>query len=115
MASSPFKVWNESVTANDLAAQVRAVVQGDFHAATKAQLDANTTALSGTVDSDGANNGTYARTVRTDPSTPWTKTSDATLPGLASIVANKAESSDVAELSARVDAFTPDNSGWTTP
>lgn len=66
-----------------LLAIISAIQSGiGIFARTKAQLDANTTALTGIVDSDGVNNGTYGRATPSDPSTPWVKTSGATLTGL---------------------------------
>lgn len=69
-------------TLKKLADSISVAAQGIFPAATLAQLTANTTALQGTVDGDGANNGSYVRTVRNDPSTPWIRVSTATLPAL---------------------------------
>lgn len=49
---------------------------------TKAEIDADTTALVAQVTDDGDNNGFYVRTDPDDPETAWEKRSDNTFPGL---------------------------------
>lgn len=76
-----------SAQSADLAAQAAAIAMsiqaGDgVTYDTKAQLDANSTAVSGQVLDDGANTGLYGRSTPNNPATAWVWLSGATIPGL---------------------------------